>query len=148
MRRRHLAALLVPSDDAGPCRVLKASDRSSAISDILGGGAIDEVISGAVDGHLITVYARDCGGLANHRAGIIAARPGYEGLDVVRQLRGHVLTVGQDRTPAAYATSTSRAGCSPSSPRPSSRPPRRGRAGGDVASRHYRPTLSRRSADR
>jgi hypothetical protein len=95
IRRRSLVGLLVPSDDAGPCRLLQVRDRSAAISDLLGGGTIDEVISGSVDGHLITVYARDCGGLLNSRAGTIAARLGYEGRDIMRRLAGHVLIVGQ-----------------------------------------------------
>jgi hypothetical protein len=97
-QRRCLTGLLVPSDGAGPCRLVQVDDRSAVISDVLGGGAIDEVISGSVDGHLITVYARESGGLTNTRAGTIAARLGYEARDVQRRLSGHVLITGQDPT--------------------------------------------------
>jgi hypothetical protein len=95
-RQRTLTGLLVPVDDGGPCRLLRVRDRSAVISDVLGGGTIAEVIVGSVDGHLITVYARACGGLANHRAGTIAARLGFEGRDIMRRLAGHVLIVGLD----------------------------------------------------
>jgi hypothetical protein len=98
IRRRCLIGLLVPPDEAGPCRLVQVDDRSAVISDVLGGGAIDEVISGAVDGNLISVYAPDRGGPRNTRAGTIAARLGYEARDVQRRLAGPVLIVGQDAT--------------------------------------------------
>jgi hypothetical protein len=62
----------------------------------VGGGPIDEVISGAVGGNLVAVYAPDLGGPRNTRAGTIAARLGYEARDVQRRLAGPILIVGQD----------------------------------------------------
>jgi hypothetical protein len=97
-RRRCLTALLVPVDGAGPCRLVQVPDRSAAISDAIGGGAIDEIVTGTVGGRLFTVYAPESGGPRNTRAGTICARAGYEGRDVQRRLAGHILIVGQDPT--------------------------------------------------
>ena len=95
LETRSLIGLLVPVDSAGPCRLLRVLDQSAAISDLLGGGPMEEVISGSVDGRLISVYALDSGGPRNTRAGVIAARLGYEARDVQRRLSGHVLITGQ-----------------------------------------------------
>jgi hypothetical protein len=96
-RPSHIAALLVPADERLPCRLLAVAESSVEISAAIGGGTIEDVVTGATPGGLFVVYAQDETSLPeNARAGILATRLGYPARDVLRRLRGDILVTGME----------------------------------------------------
>ena len=96
VRVRRLRALLIPADPSRPLALLPVADTAAAISDAIGGGLIDDTITGTHGGHGFTLYlGEDTVPVPdNPRAAVLAARLGLHERAIQARLRGDVLIAG------------------------------------------------------
>lgn len=92
--------LLVPADPEQPTQVLLVPHSSAGFSDAIGGGLLDDALTGTCEGGRFCVYLdseRETKTLtANDRATVLITRLGHLKPAVLAGLRGHALIVGID----------------------------------------------------
>lgn len=95
-----IRALLIPADLDRECRILDLPLTAAALSDAIGGGLLDDAVSGVIDSARYCVYLdadrRSGHAQENPRAVRVAARLGWERLAEQIQLRGDILITGLD----------------------------------------------------
>jgi hypothetical protein len=100
VRRSFVLALAVPADGKRSVEVVLVASSSVAFSDVIGGGLVDDVVTGVCEGDLFEVYLdaeREAKGLpTNNRAAVLLTRLGHEERNLLAGLRGDVLVVGLD----------------------------------------------------
>lgn len=99
-RRMTLHVLLIPADPVRPCAVQRLPLSTAALSDAIGGGVLETVVTSAFEDCAFHVYAdrhREARQLPdNQRAILLSARLGCIQLVDRIQLRGDVLLTGSD----------------------------------------------------
>jgi hypothetical protein len=99
-RRSPVLALAVPADGKQPVQVMLVASSSAAFSDAIGGGLLDDAVTGVCEGDPFEVYLdaeRESKGLpANDRAAVLLARLGHAERNLLAGLRGDTLIVGLD----------------------------------------------------
>lgn len=99
-RRMTLHTLVIPADPAQPCTVRRLPLSTAALSDAIGGGDLETVVTAAFEDSAYHVYAdrhREAKQLPdNQRAVLLSARLGCIQLVDRIRLRGDVLITGAD----------------------------------------------------
>jgi hypothetical protein len=99
-RTAPVLGLLVPAEAGHPVRVVLVAASSVAFSDAIGGGLLDDALTGVCEGGRYGVYLdldREAKNLApNDRAAVVLVRLGRVERAVLAGLRGDALLVGID----------------------------------------------------
>jgi hypothetical protein len=123
-RTAPVLGLQVPAETRRPVSVVLVRASSVAFSNAIGGGILDDALTGACEGGRYGVYLdldRETKNLpANDRAAVLLARLSRVDRAVLAGLRGDTLFVG---TTSGAGTATSQPGCSWPPARPSNASP-------------------------